>query len=130
MRAAQLDNGPLWQVLELTSAEEVLAIDASRVAWPAFVALGVVGPYPAGAEADYEVRNLAPSSGMMEDPITGSLNAAIAQWMRAEGRLTRDLTMAQGAQIGRMGRVSVRIDGPRVMIGGHVNILIEGTVDL
>ncbi len=130
VRATQLDNGPVWQLLELTSAEDVLAIDASRVSWPEFVALSVVGPYPNGAGADYEVRNLSPSSGMIEDPITGSLNAAIAQWMRAEGRLTRDLVMSQGTQIGRVGRVFVRPDADRVMIGGHVNVLIEGTVDL
>lgn len=129
-RAAQLDNGPVWQVFELRSAADVLAIDADQVRWPEFVALGVVGPYPAGADADYEVRNLAPSSGMSEDPITGSLNAAIVQWMQAEGRLDRDLVMSQGTCLGCEGRVFVQRRDDRVMIGGHVNVLIEGTVDL
>ncbi len=130
VRAAQLDNGPVWQVLELRSAADVLAIDADHVRWPEFVALGVVGPYPEGAEADYEVRNLAPSSGMSEDPITGSLNAAIVQWMHAEGRLTRDLVMSQGTLIGREGRVFVFREGDRIKIGGHVQILINGMLDL
>ncbi len=130
VRAAQLDNGPVWQVLELRTAKDVLAIDAARVTWPEFVALGVVGPYPDGADADYEVRNLAPSSGMAEDPITGSLNAAIVQWMHAEGRLDRDLVMSQGTQIGRMGRVLVSLDAGRIKIGGHVQVIIEGAVDL
>lgn len=130
VRAAQLDNGPVWQVLELRSAAEVLAIDASRVTWPEFVALGVVGPYPYGAETDYEVRNLAPSSGMSEDPITGSLNAAIVQWMHRDGRLIRDLTMSQGTLMGREGRVFVTRAGDQIKIGGHVQVMIEGTVTL
>lgn len=130
VRAAQLDNGPLWQVLELASAADVLAIDAARVAWPEFVALGVVGPYPDGAAADFEVRNLAPSSGMSEDPITGSLNAAIVQWMHEEGRLTRDLVMSQGTLMGREGRVFVSFAGDTIKIGGHVQILIDGAVTI
>ncbi len=130
VRCAQLDNGPVWQVLELQSAADVLAIDAARVAWPTFVALGVVGPYPDGSPVDYEVRNLAPSSGMSEDPITGSLNAAIVQWMHAEGRLIRDLTMSQGTLMGREGRVFVRRSGDQIKIGGHVQILIEGVLTL
>lgn len=130
VRAAQLDNGPVWQVLELQSAADVLAIDSARVTWPEFVALGVVGPYPDGSPSDYEVRNLAPSSGMSEDPITGSLNAAIAQWMQAEGRLTRNLVMQQGTVIGREGRVFVVPSDKGVMIGGRVNILIRGTLAL
>lgn len=130
VRSAQLDNGPVWQVLELRSAAEALAVDAACVTWPEFIALGVVGPYSPGAAADYEVRNLAPSSGMSEDPITGSLNAAIVQWMHAEGRLTRDLVMSQGTKMGREGRVFVTRAGGHIKIGGHVQILIEGTLEL
>jgi PhzF family phenazine biosynthesis protein len=78
LHTAQLDNGPVWQVLQLDSAEAVLAVDSARVRWPAFKAIGLIGAHAAGAECDYEVRMLAPSSGMSEDPITGSLNAAIA----------------------------------------------------
>lgn len=128
VRAAQLDNGSVWQVLELQSADDVLAIDAARVAWPTFVGVGVVGPHPAGSAVDYEVRNLAPSSGMSEDPITGSLNAAIAQWMHHDGRLTRDLTMSQGTQVNREGRVFIRKAGDKIKVGGQVQILIEGTL--
>ena len=130
LRAAQLDNGPVWQVLELRSAADVLAIDADRVRWPEFVALGGVGAYPPSEDADYAVRNLAPSSGMSEDPITGSQHAAIAQWMHAEGRLAHDLVMSQGTMIGRDGQVFVSQRGNQIMIGGNVQILIEGTVAL
>ncbi len=85
---------------------------------------------------------LAPSSGMSEDPITGSLNSAIALWLHQQGRLTVPLLMAQGQCIDRHGRVYISPDGqqnnphkqsntpPRVLIGGDTHILIEGTVQL
>ena len=130
LRTAQLENGPVWQVLELASAEAVLAVDSSRVRWPAFGSIGLIGAHPGGAECDVEVRMLAPSSGMSEDPITGSLNAAIAQWMRSEKRLDKPLTVAQGTAIGRTGRVFIRPDDQRIWIGGHTHVLIDGTVRL
>jgi PhzF family phenazine biosynthesis protein len=131
VNSAELENGPVWQMLELASAEDVLKADAARVRWPAFKAIGLFGAYPSGAETDYEVRMLAPSSGMAEDPITGSLNAAIALWLQNEGRLTRPQIASQGQKIGRNGRVHISPhpsgDG-RVLIGGETQILIEGTV--
>jgi PhzF family phenazine biosynthesis protein len=130
LRAARLDNGPVWQVLELNTAEAVLAVDSSRVRWPEFKAIGLLGAHPAGGECDYEVRMLAPSSGMREDPITGSLNSALACWMRAEGRLDRELRIAQGTSIGRCGRVSIRPLGEDVWIGGQTHVLIQGSVSL
>ena len=131
VRTALLDNGPTWQVLQLDTAEAVLAVDSSKVCWSEFRAIGLIGAHPATAECDYEVRMLEPSSGMFEDPITGSLNAAIAQWMHAEGRLTQAMTVAQGSKINRHGRVSiypVLSEEERVLIyiGGHTHILIEG----
>ena len=127
-----LDNGPVWQVLQLDSAENVLAVDSSRVRWPAYKYIGLIGAHSSGAECDYEVRMLAPSSGMSEDPITGSLNAAIAHWMRSEGRLPGPITVAQGTAIGRHGRVSIRPgkNSENIQIGGQVHILIQGTVSL
>lgn len=132
LHAATLDNGPVWQVLHLKSAERVLAVDASRVKWPAFDAIGLIGAHPAGAECEYEVRMLAPSSGMSEDPITGSLNAAIACWMQAEDRLPQPVTVAQGTKIDRHGRVAIRPqgDGGRILIGGDTHVVVDGTVIL
>jgi PhzF family phenazine biosynthesis protein len=128
-KSAELDNGPVWQALHLDSAESVLALDSARVRWPAFRAIGVIGAHPPGAECAYEVRMLAPSSGMSEDPITGSLNSALAHWLQAEGQLSGALSVAQGTAIGRHGRVAItpRDDGS-VRIGGETHILIEGTV--
>ena len=130
VRTARLTNGPVWQVFELASAEDVLAVDSAQVRWPEFKSIGLIGPHAPGGECDYEVRMVAPSSGMSEDPITGSLNAAIARWMQAEGRLARAYTVARGTAIGRAGRVYVTFAGDAVMIGGAVQILIEGTLDL
>ena len=117
-------------MIELESADEVLAVDAGKVRWPEFRPIGLIGPHEAGAECDYEVRMLAPSSGMKEDPITGSLNAALAQWMAAQGRLENSLVMAQGTQIGRVGRVHIRPGNGAILVGGQTNLLIEGTVRL
>lgn len=131
VRSTRLDNGPQWQVLQLAGAEEVLAIDSSKARWPAFDAIGLIGAHPAGDGPDYEVRMLAPSSGMSEDPITGSLNAALAFWLRDEGLLTGPLTVAQGTAIGRSGRVYIQPDDTgRILIGGDTTILIEGTIYL
>ncbi|UHD45779.1 PhzF family phenazine biosynthesis protein [Aureimonas altamirensis] len=132
MHAVRLDNGPVWQLLELESAEAVLAIDSTRVQWPEYVGVSLFGPHPEGSDCDYEVRNVSPASGMSEDPVTGSLNAAIAMWMSDEGRLGSDLIMAQGTQIGREGRVFIRRDirTARVIVGGHAHVLVDGKLEL
>lgn len=126
---SKLNNGPIWQVFELDSAESVLAVDSSKVRWPEFKAIGLIGRDSKANEADFEVRMLAPSSGMSEDPITGSLNAAIACWFRETGRLDQPLVISQGTKIERAGRVSINAveDGP-ILIGGEVHILIKGEV--
>ena len=130
VRSARLDNGPVFPAIHLASAGDVLALDSSRVRWPTFDAIGFVGPHPTGSECDYEVRLLAPSSGMSEDPITGSLNAALAFWLREAGLLEEPLTIAQGTAIGRHGRVYISPSDDRILIGGDTNILIEGTLSL
>ena len=132
LHTARLDNGPVWQVIELRDAHDVLAVDSSAVRWPDFQSIGLIGRHEEGAECDYEVRMLAPSSGMSEDPITGSLNAAIAHWMLAAGRLHGELLIAQGTRIDRHGRVYIRPEAAsgRVFVGGESHVLIEGTVVL
>jgi len=132
LHTALLDNGPVWTVLQLQSADQVLSVDSSLVRWPEYKSIGLIGAHKAGAECDYEVRMLAPSSGMSEDPITGSLNSALAQWLSAEGRLGQSIIIAQGTSINRHGRVSVRVEGAdgKIKIGGDTHILIDGHVIL
>jgi PhzF family phenazine biosynthesis protein len=132
VRTAQLANGPVWQVLELASALDVLAADSATIRYPEFLGVGLIGAHPAGSECQFEVRNLAPSSGMSEDPITGSLNAAIAWWMYGAGHWRAPMTVAQGTCIGREGRLFIRRDDKTgiVWVGGRTCILIEGTLML
>ena len=132
LRTAQLSNGPVWQVIELASAADVLAADSTKLRYPEFLGVGLIGAHAAGSECDYEVRMLGASSGMSEDPITGSLNAAIARWKYGSGEWQRPLTVAQGTCIGRSGRVSIRYDSTAdtVWIGGQTCFLIEGTLSL
>lgn len=127
---AQLDNGPVWKAFELESAEAVLALDASRLRYPEFLAVGLIGRHGPDADADFEVRNIAPSSGMSEDPITGSLNAALACWLKSRGALPSQYVAAQGTNINRQGRVHVRHQNGRILVGGESHILIDGRLEL
>jgi PhzF family phenazine biosynthesis protein len=130
LRSALLHGGFPLPALELASAEEVLALDSTQVRWPAFKAFGVLGTHPPGGDCAYEVRLLAPSSGMSEDPVTGSLNAALGHWLRNQDRLRAPIVMAQGTNIGRTGRVYLRAEGEKVLVGGRTQIMIEGTLEL
>jgi PhzF family phenazine biosynthesis protein len=130
LNSAQLNNGPIWQVIQLETAEQVLALDSSQIKWPKFTPVGLIGAHPAEHECDFEVRLLAPSSGMSEDPITGSLNAALAHWMQSNGQLKSAITVAQGTNIKRHGRVSIKPVGNQVLIGGDTHTLIDGQVFL
>jgi len=129
LHSAELENGPLWQAFQLDSAEAVLALDSARVRWPEFKALGFIGAQTADSELDFEVRMLAPSSGMSEDPITGSLNSALAHWLQSLGQLETPKLIAQGTSIGRHGRVAINPEGrQQVWIGGQTHILIDGSL--
>jgi len=137
-----LDNGPVWNVLELSSAADVLSIDVANLNWNAIQSaglgfsgcLGLIGAHTDGCATvespDYEVRLFAPEAGIVEDPITGSLNAALALWLDAQGRLGDTMVVSQGAALDRQGRVFVRRDSSSILIGGHSHILINGYVDL
>lgn len=133
VRYSVLNNGPEWHVFELQTAEQVLAVDSSRVRWPNEKAIGLIGRHGHGAECDFEVRMLAPSSGMSEDPITGSLNSALAHWRLQNNELDDAALVAQGTHINRLGRIYItpsKSTPGEVSIGGRTNILIEGMVRL
>ncbi|MBO9450803.1 PhzF family phenazine biosynthesis protein [Tropicibacter sp. R16_0] len=126
-RTARLNNGPTWQVIELQNADDVLAVAPFATRGPEFRGVALLG---AGGEADVEVRNLGPASSMSEDPITGSLNAALACWKYETGDWTGPKVIAQGTCIGRTGRVYADCREGTVWIGGQSHILIDGTVTL
>ncbi len=124
-----VDNGPGWCALRLGSAGEVLAIEPD---WPALAGLkvGVVGAHPPGGDAQFEVRALIGESAGYEDPVTGSLNASLAQWLIESGVAPPCYVAAQGARLGAAGRVVIeRIDG-ELWIGGRCESRVEGMLTL
>jgi PhzF family phenazine biosynthesis protein len=126
--ATWADNGPGWLGLLLRSADEVLAIRPNAMR----LTIGVVGPYPDGSPYAYEVRALYSDSGLtLEDPVTGSLNASLAQWLIATGRFTAPYVASQGTVLGRAGKVRITTDDAgAVWVGGDVVVCISGTVEL
>ncbi len=122
------DNGPGWVAVLLASAEAVLAVKPG----PTDMDLGIAGPYPPGAEAAFEVRAFFPKDGAtIEDPVTGSFNASLAQWLLATGRAEAPYLARQGTALGRRGEVHISSDDDgTVWVGGGVVTCVSGTVDL
>ena len=124
-----VDNGPGWCAVMLRSAAQVLAL-APDFAALGDLKLGVVGAHPAGHDAAFEVRAFVPGLAVPEDPVTGSLNAGLAQWLIGAGLAPRAYVAAQGAALQRAGRVHVDADGTDIWIGGDVTPLVAGEVEL
>lgn len=122
------DNGPGWQALLLRNAATVLAVTPDPVIL-AGLDVGLVGMYPTGSAVDVEVRAFFPGNvGLAEDPVTGSLNAALAQWLTGSGLLPSDYVASQGTVLGRRGRVHVSRQSDTVWIGGGCVTVVAGTV--
>lgn len=124
-----VDNGPGWCAVMLSTAAEVLALRPDFSIIPD-LKLGVVGPQPAGSDTLFEVRGFVPSIGVPEDPVTGSLNAGLAQWMTSAGLAPSRYVVAQGTALGRAGRIFIDRTDHDVWIGGHVVTVVAGTVTL
>jgi PhzF family phenazine biosynthesis protein len=122
------DNGPGWVAALLPSADAVLAVRPGAVD----LDIGIAGPYPAGSPLALEVRAFSPQVGSaVEDPVTGSLNASLAQWLLRTGRVTAPYVAGQGTALGRRGRVHVSLDGDgQVWVGGGTVTCVTGTVRL
>jgi PhzF family phenazine biosynthesis protein len=133
--AQSLDNGPVWLALLLDTPQTVLGLapDHSQLKQLG-VKVGVAALYSAVASGDapaLEVRAFAAAIGITEDPVTGSLNASLAQWLIAEGHLPSRYLAAQGGCLERAGRVHVeRDDSGQVWIGGGSVTCISGSVAL
>ena len=125
-----LDNGPRWLGLLLRDAGTVLAVVPDHAALKRLAKVGVVGAHPAGSECAFEVRAFASMVGIDEDPVTGSLNAGVAEWLIGSGRAPERYLAAQGAKLGRAGRVHVSREGGRYWIGGSSVSCIRGEVGL
>jgi PhzF family phenazine biosynthesis protein len=126
--AEWVDNGPGWVAVLLHDAASVLAVQPG----PIDLDVGVVGLYPAGSPSAIEVRAFFPKDGATaEDPVTGSLNASLAQWLLGSGRLQAPYVASQGAALGRAGRVHISTDADgTVWVGGSSVTCISGEVEL
>lgn len=129
LRLEWIDNGPGWMAALLPDAATVLALQPDFAAMRG-LKLGVVAPHPAGSECQFEVRAFVPGLGVPEDPVTGSLNAGIAQWLIGAGLAPGAYVAAQGAALGRAGRVHVQREGADIWIGGAVCPVVSGMVRL
>lgn len=130
-----VDNGPGWVGLLLDGAERVLGLepDFSRFGAEARLDIGVVGFYPEGSDHVYELRAFFTNDRgtMTEDPVTGSLNASVAQWMIDTGRVAVPYLARQGTRLRRSGRIHVDQDEEgTVWVGGATITVVEGTIDV
>lgn len=123
-----VDNGPGWIAALFESAERVLELRPGRLDFD----LGIVGFHSPGSEAAIELRAFAPVNGLaMEDPVTGSLNASVAQWLLGSGRLQAPYVATQGGAIGRAGRIQISEDDEgTIWVGGRTETVIAGEARL
>jgi PhzF family phenazine biosynthesis protein len=123
---AWCQNGPPWRGVLLRSAAQVLALKPDSAVLNGWT-VGVVGPQAASYDTQFEVRAFfTGSNGIAEDPVTGSLNAALAQWLIGDGIAPTNYIAAQGTAMNRAGRVFVQQDGKDIWIGGHSVTMIDG----
>jgi PhzF family phenazine biosynthesis protein len=125
-----VDNGPGWVAVMVRSRDVVLSAKPDYAVL-AGLRVGVVGPWDRakdGSDAQFEVR--AFTAGGYEDPVTGSLNAGLAQWLIGAGIAPSNYVASQGTALGRMGRVHVEKKGSDIWVGGSVTSCITGTLTL
>jgi PhzF family phenazine biosynthesis protein len=132
IKASQwVDNGPGWVAVMLATRTELLAIERDYAALPG-QALGLVAPFDRdrdGTDAQFEVRAFV-GSRPAEDPVTGSLNAGLAQWLIGAGLAPSTYVASQGTVLGRAGRVHVARIGDDIWIGGETVTCIEGRLNV
>jgi PhzF family phenazine biosynthesis protein len=130
--AQWVDNGPGWVAVLLDSADAVLAVEP--VAEPGGKwDIGVVGPYADRSECAFEIRGFFTDERgtFIEDPVTGSLNASVAQWLLGTGRARAPYVASQGARLGRAGRIRIDRDPEgTIWVGGATTTCIDGHIDL
>ena len=125
-----VDNGPGWIGVQLASAYDVLHVQPMRH-HPGRVEIGLIGAHEPGSDVAWEVRTFFTDAqhSIIEDPVTGSFNASIAQWLRSSGQAAGSYVAAQGTAIGRRGRVHVDYDADgQAWIGGRSQLVVEGAL--
>ncbi|GGI72195.1 phenazine biosynthesis protein PhzF [Polymorphobacter multimanifer] len=127
---AWADNGPGWIAVRLASAEAVLALAPAR-SWPRRIEGGVVGAHPAGGEVAFEIRTFFTYQALVvrEDPVTGSMSGAAAQWQVAQGLGGGCWRAAQGQAMAHDGvvRLDAREAG-RLWVSGACRTIVQGAL--
>ncbi|MFD2368051.1 PhzF family phenazine biosynthesis protein [Pseudoduganella sp. GCM10020061] len=132
-----VDVGPRWVVLQLGSAQDVLALAPDMQRMKAqdlrlrLTGVVVFGEHPPGGPSRVEVRAFAPAHGIPEDPVCGSGNGALAAFVRHTGQVGRfgaDLVASQGAAVGRAGLVRLMIGTDGIRVGGNAVTCIDGMI--
>jgi PhzF family phenazine biosynthesis protein len=152
VRGQWCDNGPAWRGLLLHShaalmkakpdvalLRQAIANEASAsmpklgliAPAPILPDLGLIAATPLHSGVDFEVRAFFPGgNSYFEDPVTGSLNAGLAQWLIGCRIAKPSYVVAQGSALGRNGRVYVTSDENHIWIGGNCTAAVSGTVVL
>ncbi|MBG6217761.1 PhzF family phenazine biosynthesis protein [Arthrobacter sp. CAN_A6] len=130
--AEWLDNGPGWVGILLDSARTVLDLRPDVSAHSGRWDIGVIGPHEPGSEAAFELRAFFTDGGepLREDPVTGSLNAAAAEWLILSDRAPTSYIATQGTAMGRQGRVHISRGDGKVWVGGRAEIVLSGSAAL
>jgi PhzF family phenazine biosynthesis protein len=125
-----VDNGPGWVCVQLDSAERVLHV-TPKFAPGSQLMLGLIGAYPFDSAAAFELRAFGPQIGVYEDPVTGSLNASVAQWLFRQGTVQGEYKASQGKAMGREGSIRLSLDSNgEVWVGGPTVTCISGEIEL
>ncbi|MFG2375820.1 PhzF family phenazine biosynthesis protein [Streptomyces sp. NPDC048504] len=125
-----VDNGPGWAVVQLATAEEVLALEPDFSAFPDAM-VGAIGACPEGSRHAFEMRTFAPAAGVPEDPACGSMNAGVGQWLISTGGAAASYRVSQGTRLGRAASIEISADADgTVWVSGAAVVCIRGAITL
>ena len=127
-----LDNGPGWIGVLLDDVATLRSIEPDLGGRAGAWDIGVIAPTPDDPTTSFALRAFFTdgTGPLREDPVTGSLNAAAAQWLLSSGRATAPYVAEQGAALGRSGRVHVAADDHDIWVGGRADVVVTGEVEL
>jgi len=125
-----VDNGPGWAVLQLATAEEVLALEPDLALIPTAM-VGAIGAHPEGSGHHFEMRTFAPGAGVPEDPACGSMNAGVGQWLTSTGAAPSSYRVSQGARLGRAASIEITAEADgTVWVSGAATVCLRGSLVL
>ena len=114
-------------MVQLATAQQVLALEPDLSRIPDAM-VGAIGAHPAGSEHAFEMRTFAPAVGVPEDPVCGSMNAAVGQWLTRTAAVSGSYRVSQGRRLGRAGDITITPDPDGTLwVGGNTSTLFHGT---